>query len=120
MNVPGGINTSVYAINDSGEVAGTYSDSSGEHGFLAIPEGGEATASEFGELLSAHARLGGMRDFLPGVPSSNGSSHSAHASGMTDRTSAAGAGFASFGGVASDHTATQALVHGHITALGPG
>jgi hypothetical protein len=53
---------------------------------------GEATAFGYGALLVAHACLGGMRDFVRGVPDNNGGSpHSVHASGMMNRTFAAGA-----------------------------
>jgi hypothetical protein len=110
LNVPGANFTSPDAINNRGEVAGLYDDSSGEHGLLATPHGGEATSSGFGERLSAHAHLGGMRDFVPDVPGINaGSPHSAHASGAMDQMFAAGARFTSFGALASDHALTQAL-----------
>jgi hypothetical protein len=93
-----------------GQVAGFYTHSCGEHGFLATPHGGEATSSGFGELLSAHAHLGGMRDFVPDVPGINaGSPHSAQASGAMDQMFTAGARFTSFGALASDHALTQAL-----------
>jgi uncharacterized membrane protein len=119
LTAPGATNTYAYGINDRGEIAGTYYDSSGEHGFLASPERGEATAGGFGELLTAHVRLGGMRDYLPDVPGINGRSpHSAHASGMMDQTPATGACFASFSGAAGGHAATQVLLHASGTSLG--
>ncbi len=121
LNVPGAVGFTNVAINNRGEVAGAYEDSSGtRQGFLATPEGGEATASGFRELLAVHARLGGMRDFLPDVPGSNGSPHSANAPGMTDQTLAAGARFASFPGLASDQTATHAWLHASSTSSGAG
>lgn len=44
---------------------------------------------ECGELLSAHVRLGGMRDCLPGVPAINSvSPGAAHASDIMDQTPA--------------------------------
>jgi len=62
-----------------------------------------------------------MRDCLPNVPGINGGSpSSAHASDMTDQTPAAGARFASFGRVASDHAARQALLHANDTLSGIG
>jgi hypothetical protein len=89
---PGGNGTSVSAINDRGEVAGTYVDSSGtEHGFVATPHGGETAFATFDELLSAHARHGGVNDLpprIPGIP--GGSLHSANASRMMDQMAAAG------------------------------
>jgi uncharacterized membrane protein len=122
LNVPGATSTSVSATNDRGEVVGYYVDSSGtEHGFVATPHGGERAFATFGELLSAYARHGGVNDLLPRIPGiPGGSPHSANASGMTDRTFAAGARFASFGGLASDHTAAQALLHANGTAPGTG
>jgi probable HAF family extracellular repeat protein len=118
LNVPGATSTSIYAINDRGEVAGTYEDSSGEHGFLASPEGGEA--SIFAELLSAHARHGGVNDLLPGIPGiSGGSPHSANGPDMMGQTFVAAAGFASFAGLTNDQ-ATKALLHANGTAAGAG
>jgi probable HAF family extracellular repeat protein len=119
LTAPGATFSAAVAINDRGEVAGTYTDNSGEHGLLASPGGGEASAGDFGELLSAHARLGGMRDFLPDVPGIDGRSpHFAHPSGMMDQTFAAGARFTPFGGLAGDHTAEQALLHVNNASLG--
>jgi hypothetical protein len=75
IDAPGATWTITQAINDRGAIAGTYVDSRGDkHPFPATPQGGEATVSGFGELLSAHARLGGMRSVLPGVPGTNGGS----------------------------------------------
>jgi uncharacterized membrane protein len=123
LNVPGAYDTSVDAINDRGEVAGSYLDDTGEHGFLGTPEGGEANAGGFGfgELLSANAHHGGVNDLLPGVPGIRGGSpHAANGPGMMDQTAAVGTRFASFGGPASDQTATQALLHGNGASLGAG
>ncbi len=100
-------------INDRGEVAGNYYDSSGEHGFVASPQGGGARGGGFGfaELLSANARHGGVNDLLPGVPGiSGGSPPSANGPGMMDQTPAAGARFASFGGPVSTTTAYSPAV----------
>ncbi len=121
LDVPGATSTTINAINDRGEVAGYYDDSSGEHAFLATPEGGEASAAGFGELRSAHASQGGVNDLLPGIPGIGGGSPSAaNGPGMMDQTAGAGARFASFGGLASDQTATQALLHAGGTSPGTG
>jgi hypothetical protein len=94
-------------------------DSSGEHAFLASPAGGEAHAVGFGELLYAHGRLSGIRGFLPDVPGINGGSlTSANASGIMGQSLAAASRFALLGDLASDHAATQALVHASDTSLG--
>jgi uncharacterized membrane protein len=121
LNVPGASDLFARAINNLGEVTGYYEDSSGEHGFLASPQGGEAAASGLGEMLSAHARLGGMRDFRSDAPGINdGSPHSENASDMMARTFAAGTRFASFGGMADDHAVTRALLHANGSSLGTG
>jgi probable HAF family extracellular repeat protein len=126
LNVPGATGTTVTAINDRGEVVGTYGDptaTGGEQGFLATPQGGEASAGGFGfgELLSAHARHGGVNDLLPGIPGIRGGSpHTANASGMMDQAFAVGARFAPFGGLESDHGMTQAWLHGNGTCSGTG
>ena len=119
--VPCATSTDATAIDDRGEVAEYYEDSSGTHGFLATPHGGEASFATFGELLSAHAHHGGLNDLLPGLPGIwGGPTYSARASGMMDRTLAAGARLVSFGGLASDHTAAQALLHANGTSPGTG
>jgi probable HAF family extracellular repeat protein len=122
LNGPGATNTFVTAINNRGDVVGNYEDSNGEHDFLASPEGGEANAarSGFGEVLSAHARYGGVNDLLPNIPGITGSPSSADASGMLDQAPAVGGRFASFGGWAGDQTQTQALLHASGTSLGTG
>jgi hypothetical protein len=95
---PGGINSTAFS-------------------FLAIPKGGEAAFATFAKLLSAHARHGGGSDFLPRMPGIPGESpHSTKTSGMMDHTFAAGGRFAPFGGLASDHAATQVFLHGNGTS----
>ena len=37
IDVPGAISTEASGINPSGQIVGTYNDSTGEHGFLATP-----------------------------------------------------------------------------------
>ncbi len=124
LNAPGAISTNVFAVNNRGEVAGDYVDSSDlTRGFLASPEGGETSAGGFGlgQVLSARARQGGVNDLLPGVPGVRGGSpHSSNGPGMMDQTPVAGAHFASFGGLASDRTATQTSLHAGGTSSGAG
>ncbi len=122
LNGPVATDSFVDGINDLGEVSGTYYDSSGaQHGFQATPEGGEASTVGFGEVLSAHARQSGVNDLLRGIPGIHGGSpHSANDAGMMDQTLPTGARFASFGGLASDQTATQALLHANGTPSGAG
>jgi probable HAF family extracellular repeat protein len=121
LNVPGAVGFTNVVINNRGEVAGAYEDSSGtKHGFLATPGGGGATTAHFGELL-AHARQGGVNDLLPRIPGTRGESpHSTKTSGTMDHEFATGGRFAPFGGLESDHSATQAFLHSNGTSLGVG
>jgi probable HAF family extracellular repeat protein len=116
LNVPGAVGFTNVVINNRGEVAGAYEDSGGtKHGFLATPRGGEATTAHFGELL-AHARQGGVDDLLPRIPGIRSESpHSTKTSGTMDHEFAAGGRFAPFGGLESDHAATQVFLHGNGT-----
>lgn len=82
------------AINDRREVGQTYVDSSGEHGFLAIPRAVRQVrlVSVSARCFPAHARQGGVNGLRPGVPGiPGGSPHCANGSGRMDQTAAAGA-----------------------------
>ena len=59
----------------------------------------QAAFATFGEVLSAHARQGGVNDLLPRIPDIHGASpHFVNAPGMMEQTAAAGARFAPFWG----------------------
>jgi hypothetical protein len=75
IDVPGATSTMVNAIDDGGEVAGTYFDpGSGTHGFIAH------------DLPSRSATRRSMGDFLPGASGMDGgSSQSANAAGVSDQ-----------------------------------
>jgi hypothetical protein len=50
--VPGAIETDAVGVNDSGEIAGTYLDSSGiEHGFLRSADGSTYTTIDYAGAL---------------------------------------------------------------------
>jgi hypothetical protein len=52
-------------VNNRGEAAGTYGDSNGEEDLVTTPDGDEATAAGFGQLLSAHAGHGPVFGCVP-------------------------------------------------------
>jgi len=63
LDVPGAMGTSASGINDTGLIVGAFTDSAGEHGFLATPvfRGTPGKARCYGKSVSALARqYGGL------------------------------------------------------------